>query len=296
MATALITGAGGFTGYHLIRELAAHGYEPVGMGRGPCPSALSGIRYEQIDLLDADRLGGLIRAIRPSAVFHLAGMSHVTQGTPEAVYTANIVASRNLLAALADGDAAPDFVLLASTANLYGNKGGTLDESTPPEPLNDYAVSKLAMEYMAAIWKGRLPLTVVRPFNYTGAGQSEAFLIPKLVRHFKERLPVIELGNTHVVRDFSDVRDVVSLYVRLAEVRAPWGPYNVCSGTGHALSGILHMLTELTGHELEVRVNPAFVRRNEVHTLIGSRARLESRTGPFEPIPLRETLRWMLEA
>lgn len=296
MATALITGAGGFTGYHLIRELAAHGYEPVGMGRGPCPSALSGIRYEQIDLLDADRLGGLIRTIRPSAVFHLAGMSHVTQGTPEAVYTANIVASRNLLAALADGDAAPDFVLLASTANLYGNKGGTLDESTPPEPLNDYAVSKLAMEYMAAIWKGRLPLTVVRPFNYTGAGQSEAFLIPKLVRHFKERLPVIELGNTHVVRDFSDVRDVVSLYVRLAEVRAPWGPYNVCSGTGHALNGILHMLTELTGHELEVRVNPAFVRRNEVHTLIGSRARLESRTGPFEPIPLRETLRWMLEA
>ena len=210
MATALITGAGGFTGYHLIRELADHGYEPVGMGRGPCPSALSGIRYEQIDLLDADRLGGVIRTIRPSAVFHLAGMSHVTQGTPEAVYTANIVASRNLLAALADGDAAPDFVLLASTANLYGNKGGTLDESTPPEPLNDYAVSKLAMEYMAAIWKGRLPLTVVRPFNYTGAGQSEAFLIPKLVRHFKERLPVIELGNTHVVRDFSDVRDVVS--------------------------------------------------------------------------------------
>ena len=99
-----------------------------------------------------------------------------------------------------------------------------------------------------------------------------------------------------MVRDFSDVRDVVSIYVRLAEVRAPWGPYNVCSGTGHALSGILHMLTELTGHELEVRVNPAFVRRNEVHTLIGSRARLESRTGPFEPIPLRETLRWMLEA
>lgn len=296
MATALITGAGGFTGHYLIREMAGRGYEVAGMGRGPCPAALSGLRYERIDLLDAERLRGAIRSIRPDAVFHLAGMSHVTQGAPEAVYAANIVATRNLLAALAEGDAAPDFVLLASTANLYGNRGGTLDETTPPAPLNDYAVSKLAMEYMAAIWKDRLPLAVVRPFNYTGRGQSQAFLIPKLAHHFKNRLPVLELGNTHVVRDFSDVRDVASLYARLAEARAPWGPYNVCSGTGHALSGILRMLAELTGHEPEVRVNPAFVRRNEVHTLIGSRARLESRTGPFEPIPFKETLRWMLEA
>lgn len=296
MATALITGAGGFTGYYLIRELAAKGYEPVGMGRGPRPSALPGIRYEQVDMLDADRLENVIRALRPSAVFHLAGMSHVTQGTPEAMYRINVVASRNLLAALAAGDAAPDFVLLASTANLYGNAAGTVDEETPPAPLNDYAVSKLAMEYMASIWKGRLPLTVVRPFNYTGAGQSEAFLIPKLVRHFKERLPVIELGNTHVVRDFSDVRDVVSIYARLAEARAPWGPFNVCSGEGRALADILRTLADLTGHEPDIRVNPAFVRRNEVHTLIGSRARLESRIGPFDVIPFKETLRWMLEA
>ena len=116
-----------------------------------------------------------------------------------------------------------------------------------PDPHNDYAVSKLAMEYMANIWRDRLPITIVRPFNYTGRGQATSFLIPKLVQHFREKLPLIELGNIDVVREFGDVRDVAAFYVRLAEVKAPWGPFNICSGIGYSLNDVLEMLQTMTG-------------------------------------------------
>ena len=149
---------------------------------------------------------------------------------------------------------------------------------------------------MASLFRERLPLTVVRPFNYTGRGQSPDFLIPKLVQHFRARAPVIELGNLDVSRDFSDVRDVAESYARLAAAAdAGWGPFNLCSGQGHTLQEILDLLGRMTGHTPEIRINPAFVRENEVHHLIGSRRRLERTVGAFAPIPFEETLRWMLE-
>ena len=99
---------------------------------------------------------------------------------------------------------------------------------------------------MAKIWQNSFPITIVRPFNYTGCGQQESFLIPKLVKHFKERIPVIELGNTHVTREYGDVRDIACIYTYLAENRAPWGPFNICTGKGYKLAHILDMLRELT--------------------------------------------------
>lgn len=297
MPLALITGVAGFTGKYLAEALASRGFRTAGIGIEQQPEDFPLDAYRRVDMLDAAGLTDAVSSICPDLVFHLAGMSHVAQGSADAIYRVNIVASRNLLSALSGLKTPPKRVLLASTANLYGNQEGILTEETPPSPMNDYAVSKLAMEYMASLFKERLPLTIVRPFNYTGRGQSPAFLIPKLVQHFKERRPVIELGNTDVVRDFSDVRDVARSYVRLAAAEGTgFGPYNFCSGQGHSISDILTMLSGLTGHALDVRVNPAFIRQNEVRRLIGSRARLESVIGEAAPIPFRDTLRWMLEA
>jgi nucleoside-diphosphate-sugar epimerase len=189
-------------------------------------------------------------------------------------------------------------VLLASSANIYGNSvEGILDESTPAAPANDYAVSKLAMEYAAALYANRLPLIIARPFNYTGVGQSESFLIPKITSHVRRKAPVIELGNLDVARDFSDVRNVVRVYHRLLQSPlAVSQAFNVCSGKAWSLNEVLTMVREISGHDFEVRVNPAFVRQNEVKTLLGNRTKLNEATGVMPEIELRETLRWMLEA
>lgn len=295
MATALITGVEGFTGRYLTDELVRHGYSVTGIGLRPKPADAPLRHYEQVDLLDINATCQAIKVIQPDIVFHLAGISHV-QSSPEIIYRINVVASRNLLAALAGMDTPPAFTLLVSSANIYGNVEGVLNEETSPTPCNDYAVSKLAMEYMAQIWRSHLHITIARPFNYTGRGQGDAFIIPKLIHHFRERLPVIELGNTQVVREFGDVRDVASIYTRLAEKKAPWGPFNICTGEGYSLYEVIEMLKGMTGHSPEIRVANSFIRTNEVRTLIGSSKYLEKNIGLLTRIPFRETLRWMLEA
>ena len=137
----------------------------------------------------------------------------------------------------------------------------------------------------------------MRPFNYTGVGQSADFLLPKIVAHFKRRAERIELGNLDVWRDFSDVRAVADAYCRLLDAPAAVGAtVNVCSGHSHSLREVLALAEHITGHQLPVQVNPAFVRANEVKTLLGNPARLHALIGDdWVNPPLHDTLRWMLD-
>ena len=190
----------------------------------------------------------------------------------------------------------PKHILIASSANVYGNsQGGTLSESAPVFPANDYAVSKLSMEYISRIWSDRLPLTITRPFNYTGIGQSEVFLIPKIVSHFRRKDKTIELGNLDVWRDFTDVRSVIQAYQGLLLTEASGETINVCSGEAHSLREIISLCENLTGHKIDVKTNPEFVRENEVKTLCGDSSKLRNLIPGWKSIPLKETLRWMLE-
>ncbi|WP_024815708.1 GDP-mannose 4,6-dehydratase [Acidovorax sp. JHL-3] len=300
MSKILVTGADGFTGRYLAAELQRAGYEVHGLVHNPVASGkVAGVSALHIaDLSDAAGLAAVVNEVQPDKVVHLAAIAFVAHGDIEAIYRTNLVGTRHLLEALAQSKAPLDAVLLASSANVYGNSvGGVLDENTPPAPANDYAVSKLAMEYVARLYADRLPLITVRPFNYTGVGQAESFLIPKIVNHVRRRAPLIELGNLDVARDFSDVRNVVQLYRRLLEAPAAVGQtFNVCSGQAWSLNDVLTMVREISGHDFEVRVNPAFVRQNEVKTLVGSRAKLDAVVGNVPEIALRDTLRWMLEA
>lgn len=299
MKKILVTGADGFTGRYLAAELQRTGYEVHGLVRDAASGDVPGVSaLHAADLSDAAGLAAVVREVQPHKVVHLAAIAFVAHGDVEAIYRTNLVGTRNLLEALAQTKAPLDAVLLASSANVYGNSvGGVLDEDTPPAPANDYAVSKLAMEYAARLYADRLPLIMARPFNYTGVGQAENFLIPKIISHVRRRAPLIELGNIDVERDFSDVRNVVQLYRRLLEAPAAVGQtFNVCSGRAWSLNDVLAMVREISGHDFEVRVNPAFVRQNEVKTLVGSRARLDAVVGEVPEIALRDTLRWMLEA
>lgn len=295
MAKVLITGVRGFTGQHLLKELLNAGHEVCGLAHTPAPEA--SVRVHVCDLLDRTALTEVLAREQPEAVVHLAAIAFVAHGDARAIYETNVVGTRNLLDAIHTSGCRPKSVLLASSANIYGNADReVIDESTPAAPANDYAVSKLAMEYMARLWEDKLPITIVRPFNYTGVGQSPNFLLPKIVSHFRERKPVLELGNLHVVRDFSDVRSVVSAYGRLLDEQFAGQTFNVCSGTGYALEDVLAMMCDLAGYQPEIKVNMAFVRANEVHTLIGSNAKLREAIGAQPTIALRDTLQWMLEA
>lgn len=296
VATALITGINGFTGRYLAKELRATGYTVAGLSDVVEGTSESGEVF-CCDLLDRAGLADVLAHVKPEVVVHLAGIAFVHNGDADAMYRTNVVGTRNLLEAIAKSGCKPRSVLLASSANIYGNAAvEPIDEATPAAPANDYAVSKLAMEYMARLWCDQLPITLVRPFNYTVVGQSLNFLLPKIVEHFRRRAPVLELGNLDVVRDFSDVRTVVKCYRLLLEAGQTGEAFNICSGRGYSLLEVLQMMREISGHDPEIRVNPAFVRANEVHRLIGSRAKLDAAIGSVPDIPLHDTLRWMLES
>jgi len=239
----------------------------------------------------------VVADMQPDVVVHLAAIAFVGRGDTDAFYRVNLLGTRNLLAALAGAQHKPGCVLLASSANVYGNAtDGVLTEATSPNPANDYAVSKLAMEYMARLWMDKLPIVIARPFNYTGVGQREDFLLPKMVAHFRSRAAAIQLGNLDVWRDFSDVRAVAQAYRRLLQVCPAGDTVNVCSGRTHSLREVLHMMERISGHTLDVQVNPAFVRANEVRSLSGNPDKLLSLIGDWQVPALEVTLRWMLEA
>ena len=287
-----ITGVPGFTAQYVAAEFEAHGYEVWGIGQ---QGSASIPRYFQCDLLDIEGLTAAIAAAQPDVVIHLAALAFVGHGSPADFYAVNVVGTRNLLEAIGLSGAAVQHVVLASSANIYGNSNaGMLTESMAGNPENDYAVSKFAMEKMAYLWRHHFPITVTRPFNYTGVGQSENFLVPKIVRHYVSRAFEIELGNLDVSRDFSDVRDVAQIYRKIAAQPSEFRVLNICSGITVSLRQVLEMATEITGHDLAITVNPQFVRANEVKSLCGDATSLESCIGPVSRIDFKQTLSWML--
>lgn len=282
----LLTGTDGFTGRHFAVMAQAVGHDVLPL---------------QANLTDRAAVQAEVLATAPDAVVHLAAISFVGHADDNAFYAVNVVGTTNLLAALVQLPKRPQCVLLASSANIYGNcTQSPIAEDRPPAPVNHYATSKLAMEHMARTYADRLPLVIARPFNYTGPGQDVNFVIPKLVEHFAQRAPSIALGNLHVEREFNDVQMVCSAYLQLLQHGEPGETYNVCSGQPYTLQHVIDTFTRITGHEIQVEADPAFVRANEVHRLCGSPAKLQAllaRKGcMLDNPPLEDTLLRMLAA
>ena len=298
MSRVLITGVDGFTGRHLTTVLAGQGHEVIGISHRPVTHPVEGLAQSHVcDLTDAQGLKDIVALSRPDKVAHLAAIAFVSHGVVEDIYRTNIVGTRNLLEAVS-AVGGVDAVLLASSANIYGNRvSGAINEDVAPDPVNDYAVSKVAMEYVAQLYREKLPIIIARPFNYTGVGQSINFVIPKIIDHVRRKAAQIELGNLDVARDFSDVRDVMMAYgVLLSRPEAVGQVFNICSGEAQSLRDVIEMVKDISGHDFDVTVNPAFVRQNEVKMLWGDRARIEALSGQSPQYALRDTLAWMLEA
>ncbi|MBL1266196.1 MAG: GDP-mannose 4,6-dehydratase [Halomonas sp.] len=295
----LVTGSQGFTGRYVAQRLQQAGYRVIGTSTHPRGAATGVGECEclPLDLQSAEQTAQVVKQANPHAVIHLAALAFVGHGDQNAFYDVNVKGTRNLLSALAQSNAPLNKVILASSANVYGNSTeGQLDETSPFNPANDYAVSKVAMEHIASLWAEKLPLLITRPFNYTGVGQETRYLVAKIVHHFRTRAAVIELGNTDIARDFSDVRDIASAYQGLLDSSAQGQAVNLCSGQQTSLQEVIDLCAELTGHRMDVQVNPAFVREKDVKKLFGDNRRLQQHLPSWKPQPLSTTLQWMLEA
>lgn len=294
MKTVLVTGADGFTGHYMVEHLRNQDFKVVGLGVAEVTDVDENVFC---DLTDKVAVHNAVLSIKPVWVIHLAAISFVGHGNTDDIYRVNILGTKNLLEALSKLETKPKAVLLASSANVYGNAtSDVLDEATPLNPANDYGVSKLSMEYLARLWMHKLPIMITRPFNYTGLGQTKQFLIPKIVDHFIRQASVIELGNIDVEREFGDVRIVCQIYQQLLEQPSAVGKtFNICSGIAYSLREIIRAMEKVAGYQIKVEINPDFVRENEIKRLVGNNDLLHSVIGQQAYPVIEETLRWMYE-
>jgi GDP-4-dehydro-6-deoxy-D-mannose reductase len=258
------------------------------------------------DICDREQIEAVVRTARPEGVFHLAAFTNpaASFADPDGAYRANLFGSLNLFAALAAA-ARGCRVLWVGSSDVYGQVEAEelpVTERNSFRPLSPYAVSKAAADLAAYQWSRarRLDVVRVRPFNHTGPGQVSDFVCPDFafqlaaVKHHR-RPARVEVGNLDVVRDFSDVRDVVRAYVAAFERGAPGEAYNVCSGRGRTPREILERLIQLSGIQVEVVIEPARQRPVDVPVLIGSAAKLRDATGWAPMIDWDQTLRDLLE-
>lgn len=288
----LVTGLSGFTGWHLAETLQNAGYEVLGLG-----SEASSIvpQYLPTDLDETGRIAAWLSEVQPTHIIHLAALSHVV-GDAIDFYRVNVLGTESLLQAIVDADIAPQKVVIASSANIYGNaQTNPITEATAIRPANHYGVSKAAMELMLCKWQQRLPIIVTRPFNYAGPGQSDRFVFAKIVAAFRQRAKVIKLGNIHVSRDLSDVRYVADIYRRLIECEHRDIVVNICSGKPVSILEAIDIMERIAGYRPDIEIDPALVRPDEIMTLSGDTSYLRQLLGDMVPIDIARTLQDMYE-
>jgi GDP-4-dehydro-6-deoxy-D-mannose reductase len=305
---ALVTGAGGFAGKHLLRHLArATSWELYGNALHPRDDPdLPGVRWLAFDLTDRDQTARGVAQSRPHYVFHLAAQSNVQQAfsDPQGTLVNNMVSQLNLLDALRD--TSPEArVMVTCSSEQYGlvrPEDIPIDEDTPFRPNNPYAVSKIAQDALALQYflsYGQQNIRV-RPFNHIGPGQSEQFVTAAFARQVAlieagQQKPVIYVGNLDAERDFTDVRDMVRAYLLAVTEGEPGEVYNIGSGRGYAIRWVLDTLVAMSTVEVEVREDPARMRPSDIPWLVCDPTRFHERTGWRPEIPLEQTLRDVLD-
>jgi GDP-6-deoxy-D-talose 4-dehydrogenase len=278
----LVTGATGFTATYIIPVLRNRGFQVFGVSSADC------------DVEDFAAVIDVITPLRPNYVVHLAGTPNLPDSQGELANGVNVQGTINVLRACERLEEQPRKVILASSSFVYGDTGIVpAAEEAPFAPTGAYGRSKCEMERAAAHWFSRMSILIVRPFNYTGVGHAGRFLVPKLVRAFRERSTDVSFVDPNVVRDYSDVRWVANVYADLLPRAESGLAVNVSSGVGTPLPTIVELLEKLTGHSIAVKPRPTEGSRKAA--LVGSAARLSSLLGRLSPYTLTDTLRWMVE-
>lgn len=293
---ALIVGADGFVGRWLLRHLVDSG-DSVDAIVGPrFNSLLSGAgQVEQIDVRDAESLVRFVGATHPDAIFYLAGVSERgARDTLSAAAGVSVIGCLNILMAAA-AVPRPPRLLYPSTGYVYASSEDPLTEQAPLRPVGLYAAGKLAAE-KSLLLLGPLAdvdILVARAFNHIGPMQSQAFLVPAVARQVAAaaagQTSVVRIGPSTEVRDFCDVRDVVSAYRIMVLKGTPGTVYNVASGRGTDINGVVTMLIQLGGVSPAIESSPKADEGEQPPVLIGNAARLMD-LGWEPKYELRETL------
>lgn len=287
---ALVTGAGGFVGGHLVTHLDAAGDDVVA-DQGPTAGGT--------DICDLASVQRTLRRCRPEVVYHLAGWSDVGGSWSAPVDTLRANAEGTLNVLLACAESGVERVLVVTSADVYGvvdEADLPLREDRPLRPVTPYGASKVAADVLALqAWLGRgLPTLRVRAFNHLGPGQSDRFVASAIARRVAENervgAEVVRVGNVTPRRDFCDVRDVVRAYRLLVEHGEPGDVYNVCTGRATAVSEVAERLCALALRPMHPEPDPALQRPVDVPVLEGDPHRLRQATGWTPEIPLERTL------
>ena len=266
MKKVLIFGIGGFVGAYLASELQAHGYEVYGSDLHA--KKIGNVSVIAADLLNAASVETVIRDIEPDVIINLAAISSVGQswGMPQTTMQVNVIGALNILEAARKQQTKPKIMFIGSSEE-YIVSDKPMSENTPLDANNPYGISKITQERFATLYRKQYGLKVycVRPFNHTGVGQRDNFVLPSFCKQVAKieksgRSGVIKVGNLMIRRDFSHVKDIVRAYRMILESKDDAQIYNVGSGKAYGLDELLEYITNLSSQKITVEIDPALVR------------------------------------
>jgi GDP-4-dehydro-6-deoxy-D-mannose reductase len=300
-----VTGAAGFAGQHLCRELSNAGHEVIATDQ-QIGTSLSGPELcKSLDITDAAAVSALIAETKPDACIHLAAISFVPDGAsnPELMTTVNVNGTMNLLAALKKHS--PDCrMLLVSTSQVYGMGTRTepITEDSPLSPQTAYAKSKVIAENEALEYakKYGMAIIIARPGNHTGPGQRSCFVVASFIQQIKtiargDADSTIQVGNMESQRGFTDVRDVVRAYRLLLDQGCIGKTYNISAGNIRPIGQVLDEICDLAGVKVIPEVDETLYRPTDAAPLLDS-SRIREQTGWTAEIPFIQTIKDMLDS
>jgi GDP-4-dehydro-6-deoxy-D-mannose reductase len=308
----LITGGGGFVGRHLLRALSNVLPDEHAIIAGTFsskPSSFSGrVRSVPFDITDADQIRSTLMTERPTHVVHLAAVAALQAARLDARQTWAVNFGGTLNVAMVVSESLPDcrFVYCGS-AQVYGGNFRSdrpVNEDTLLDPLDAYGASKAAADLMISqMAKQGMRAIRLRPFNHTGPGQSEGFVVPAFAAQIAriercEQEPVIRVGNLTGRRDLTDVRDVVDAYVRavLRFDELPQGvAINIASGKAISIREILDLLLSLSTKKIEIKQDHNRLRTDDISVVFGDASLARSLLGWEPRIAVLDTLSAVLD-
>lgn len=310
MKKALITGITGFAGSYLAKELLDNGYSVSGTYHSDeslkrLPEKDSVTLYK-LNLLDEKSVNDLIRQDRPDYIFHLAAMASAGNSikNPSETFNNNVTSEINLLEAIKKNELFGARVLIVSSAEIYGLVSAEnlpIDEETPFNPTNPYAVSKLAQDYLGLEYflSEKIQIVRVRPFNHIGPRQSPDFVVSGFAKRIvdieKGREQNMKVGNLKSKRDFTSVIDIARAYRLAIEQGIAGDVYNLGSGKSYEIQEILDMLIKLSNTQIEIVEDPSLMRPSDNPDLVCDYSKFEDLTGWTPQVPIEKSLQDTIE-